>query len=303
MSYERAVRAIEQAAAWGIRLLHIYGGEPLLYRDLAAIVSKGRNAGMSVEMVTSTFSTLGGEADDLLLLHTVAKAGLNRILLSYDDGHAQRVDLQRFVRFAVTANDLGLDMCIYGLEARHFVIKVEHIKDSLAKAGIDIETVDWVAAMYSRTGRGAVIELTPPTLQGARCPYIMTVPTLIPDGRVRLCPCAVLSAPAFVLGHQDTAGLGVVLDQLQHSSFYRFLARHGPHEALRKIGKHENDIPAEMCEACNQYLQMSEGSVPKHLLTGDLSDVEVDYEALLPPHRRFLDAYHGHHDIRDTTNG
>jgi hypothetical protein len=258
---------------------------------------------MFVEMVTSTFSTLGCEAEDLRLLRSLAEAGLGRVLLSYDDGHARRVQFQQFVHFAVAARDLGIEICVFGLEARHFVITLEQIRRVLVDGGIAAESVDWVTAMYSHTGRGAAVEPSTLLLGRARCPYILPVPTLIPDGRVLLCPCAVLSAPAFVVGHQDAAGLGVVLDRLQRAPFYRFLAMHGPHEALRRLGSQKDAIPVEMCAACDRYLQMDEASTSERITTTDMADAVVDYDALLPPHRRFLDAYHRHYDMRCRDNG
>ena len=56
MPLSMGLKAIEDAAKLGIKLLHLSGGEPLLYENLVQLAEKGHKCGMEVEIVTSTFT-------------------------------------------------------------------------------------------------------------------------------------------------------------------------------------------------------------------------------------------------------
>lgn len=294
MPFDLAREAIHKAAEEGIGLLHISGGEPLLYPHLPDIVKEGAAAGMVVEMVTSAYTCCGNETIELEMLRQLGDSGLTTILLSYDDGHARCVGIDRFTQFVRVAMEIGMEICIFGIEAPHALVTVDKIAKTLFHNGIDINQLEWARGMFSYVGRGAA-RLSNSDLiskiSSARCPYVMLVPTLIPDGKFLLCPCAILQAELFTVGDYHVDGMSKVLNNLKCSPIYRMLGKFGPHMSLLKCGVDEQDIPFEICHACEKYLQTIATKTKSELEEicdqQDLDEIYVDYEALLPPHKKY----------------
>ena len=92
-----AFNVIEKAADYGIGLLHLSGGEPLNYPYLFDLVKKGKECGMIIEMVTSTFTKLN--EDNVQILQGLVQHGLSTIMISYDDAHSRNVPIQHFCNF------------------------------------------------------------------------------------------------------------------------------------------------------------------------------------------------------------
>lgn len=87
-------RVVDDAAALGYRTLSLSGGEPFLYRDLAAVLRHAREAGMRTAVVTNGTLFGGGRLD--------AVAGLvDRLVVSIDG----RPELHNRVRAAPWAFD------------------------------------------------------------------------------------------------------------------------------------------------------------------------------------------------------
>jgi len=295
MPIDLAYEAIHKASSLGIGLLHISGGEPLLYPDLPAIVAEGRANGMVVEMVTSTFTNRGNEKYDLDLLGRVAEAGLSTILLSYDDGHARCVSLEKFIQFTQHAINLGLDICIFCIDSPHFLITTEKLEEVFSHKGIDINKLHWASGMFSGVGRGEspqYEEVPQRKILFNRCPYVMPVPTLTPEGKFLLCPCSILTSKYFIIGDYYVEGMDNVFYNFEHSPIYRMLGKYGPHLSLLKCGLGEKELPFEMCEACKKYLDFidtkSESECVEIFKNQNLNDIFVDFEALLQPHKRYL---------------
>jgi pyrroloquinoline quinone biosynthesis protein E len=81
-------RVFQQAAQLGILHLHLTGGEPLARKDLADLISAGRDAGLYVNMVTSGIGLTEGH------LAALVDAGLDHLQLSFqdlDEGSANHV--------------------------------------------------------------------------------------------------------------------------------------------------------------------------------------------------------------------
>lgn len=293
MEIKLAEMVIKQAAECGIRLLHLTGGEPLLYRELERIIQLGTTEGMEVELVTSSFSYPDNEKFDFMKPKALISAGLKRILISYDDAHSKKVTLEHFLQFVVLSIESGLDVCIYGIDSEHFKITSETIKNTFIAIGLDTDKIDFIGANYSYTGRGAILTPSKVLPRKGRCPYIMPVPTIVPSGNVLLCPCAILPAKAFTLGNIQSNLLGHILEKFRISPFYRFLALKGPFEALIAMDVDEDKLPVEICSACNLFLEIGlESFLAKVPMFDAFTNAWVDYEALLPPHRRFLNSHH-----------
>lgn len=296
MPIELGIDAIRTAAKAGIGLLHVSGGEPLLYPQLPVIVEEGKAAGMVVEIVTSTFTQPENEEVELSLLRKLAACGLDTVILSYDDGHAQRVGIEKVVRFTQEAIELGLDICIFGIESPHVSITIDKIAEAFSRHGINSERLDWASAMFSYAGRGATCLPSCLPNEGkasfARCPYVMPVPTILPDGKFLLCPCSILQSEHFIIGDYHRDGMEKVLYNFRHSPIYRMLGKLGPQMSLLKCGMEEKDIPFEICYSCEKYLQIiaAKSKIELDELFDNqwLEEIYVDFDALLPPHRKYL---------------
>jgi hypothetical protein len=298
MPIDLANEAIRKASSFGIGLLHISGGEPLLHPELPKIVAEGRAAGMVVEMVTSTFTYACNEKHELDLLRQLAESGLNTILLSYDDGHAKCVSLDKFLRFTRKAMDLGLEICIFCIDSPYMLISADKMVKVFSSNGLDTTHLEWARGMYSGVGRGKnrlYEEDHERKILFNRCPYVMPVPTLTPEGKFLLCPCSILSSKYFILGDYYTDGMLKVLCNFECSPIYKMLGKYGPHLSLLKCGVMENDLPVEICDACKKYLDLiatkSEAERVEIFKNQNLNDAFIDFEALLPPHKRYLRNY------------
>ena len=79
LSTEDWQRVFRQAAQLGVLHLHLTGGEPLVRRDLPALIASAREAGLYVNMITSGV----GMTEDRL--STLVEAGLEHLQLSFQD--------------------------------------------------------------------------------------------------------------------------------------------------------------------------------------------------------------------------
>lgn len=294
MPISLAKEAIATAAKAGIGLLHISGGEPLLYSRLPEIVRGGNEHGMVVEIVTSTFTFPNNERYELDFLRELSNSGLKTALVSYDDGHAERVGIDKLVRFTSLAMALGLNVCIFGIQKTHTSVSIEKISEEFSQNGIDTSRLDWADSMFSYSGRGATRLPDPKTchVPSRRCPYVMPVPTLVPDGKFLVCPCSILQSHSFVIGDFFRDGLENVMNRFRCSSVYRMLAKYGPHLSLSKCGISEESIPSDMCHACDEYFRFidtkSKAELDDLFADRELDEIYVDFESLLPPHKKYL---------------
>jgi PqqA peptide cyclase len=101
-------RLLSEAAALGVLQVHFSGGEPLVRRDLAALVRHANQAGLYSNLITS------GVLLDRARLAELATAGLEHVQLSFQDAetasadriaglanaHAKKLEVARLVREA-----------------------------------------------------------------------------------------------------------------------------------------------------------------------------------------------------------
>ena len=104
LSYEEIVRIVEAAAAVGVRSIRLTGGEPLIRRDLVALV-RSISAIPGIDNVAlSTNALLLAD-----LARPLAEAGLRRVNVS--------LDTLREDRFATIARRPGLERVLAGIDA------------------------------------------------------------------------------------------------------------------------------------------------------------------------------------------
>lgn len=291
MPLDLGIRAIEEVSKFGVKLLHLSGGEPLLYNNLIQFAQKGFECGMEVEIVTSTFTKKG--ISNLDILEKLAKNGLKTVMISYDDAHARNVNESQFIEFVKKSFELNLYVCVFVTEGKHTTLNIKEIKEICLQNNINPDKIEWISAIYQYFGRGTTkqIEKFSDKIEYSKCPYIMPVPTVRPNGDVLLCPCSVLDSKNFVIGNLNSNSLLKIFENLLNNKIYRNLAEYGQQKSLENLGLKNSEIPIDMCQACELYLQTTENKVFLEKITPNSTELFVDYDALLMPHKIFIDRY------------
>jgi pyrroloquinoline quinone biosynthesis protein E len=107
-------RVLREAAALGVLQVHFSGGEPMVRRDLGAMIAEAASLGLYSNLITS--GTLGGERE----IAAFAEAGLRHVQLSFQDhepGNADRIAgltgaFERKMTFAAAVRATGLPLTI-----------------------------------------------------------------------------------------------------------------------------------------------------------------------------------------------
>lgn len=109
MSYEAALKHLQEAKEIGVNHIFIEGGEPFLYpRLLPAIIAKASELGFWVGLLTNGFwATSPAKASKTL--KPLIQAGLNSLSISTDNFHQAFVPLNCALTAAKTARTLGLE--------------------------------------------------------------------------------------------------------------------------------------------------------------------------------------------------
>lgn len=282
-------RALDGARSAGVGLIHFSGGEPLVNSRLEEFVAAALARGFETEVTTSTFTTKGEDTTDRV--RSLRAAGLARVMLSYDAAHARTVAIDQYARFMLEAQREGIETCAVVVEWPGAAWNVQRLKAECARRGVDVDRVDWCRTDLSLEGRAARrYQTVPPSGCDARCPYVLTAPTLRPDGVVQLCPNLQSRSRLFVIGDVRERPLDALLAEMLSSPLYRSLALLGPHRAAMAMGL--ESPPADMCACCRSVLAAAEDPEAQARLvaagpTGE-EDVLLVMEALLPAHQRFV---------------
>lgn len=107
-------RVLREAAALGVLQVHFSGGEPMVRRDLGAMIAEAASLGLYSNLITS--GTVGGEHE----IAAFAAAGLRHLQLSFQDherGNADRIAgltgaFERKMTFAAAVRATGLPLTI-----------------------------------------------------------------------------------------------------------------------------------------------------------------------------------------------
>ena len=281
--------ALQSAAEAGVGLVHFSGGEALLQDELEDFVLRASRAGYFAEITTSTFTTPGSPTVGRVA--ALRAAGLNRVMLSYDEAHARRVPIDQYAEFMREALACGLEVCALVVEWPGSAWPIDRVRTECGARGVHIDAVDWCRTGLSRVGRAAMSD-RPGSGEAAICPYVLTAPTLAPTGDIYLCPNARTATSLFRLGSVVDESLSDILARQQSSPFYRGLAAIGPHEAARRIGLPPSHTPADMCACCQLVLERAADDSAFQAVAGAAPPVgepiTLDIDALLPGHRRFV---------------
>lgn len=294
---EVAKKAISDAKQLGIKRIHFTGGEPLLYPYLEELFEWAKTHEMSFDFTSSTYTE---KVDNTLLrFENLKKKGLDCVMLSFDEPHSKRVTIKQFSSFVKSSLDSNLHVCVFVTEGGGYKYSTVDLKNDLLKEKIDVDKIEWSISQYQYEGRGRKEDIHHNNGQQnikkgfCRCPYIMAVPTLNPDGKVLLCHMSRFKTANFTVGDYNLESMNDILNKMETKPIYRFLAKYGPQQSLLNLGILENEIPNDMCHACEYYLKLTNiklyfDRLIEITLSDDLSNIEVDLEGVLPIYQRFL---------------
>jgi len=160
LSEEDWRRVLTEAAALGVLQVHFSGGEPMVRRELVALVGAASGLGLYSNLITS--GTLGGARE----IAALADAGLKHVQLSFQDVVADNADriaglagaYERKTRFAdavrATGLPLTLNMVVHrqNLERVPDMIEMAH---TLGARRVEIAHVQYYA--WAFTNRAALL--------------------------------------------------------------------------------------------------------------------------------------------------
>lgn len=290
---EVALQAIDEVAALGVSRIHLSGGEPLLFAHLPKLVRRAAAHGLISGITSSTFTK--ASVDNRAILDDLKAAGIDYVMLSFDDPHGQRVPIEQFCEFVKRAQECGIEVCVFITQQDDSQITEASVKEDCRRLGIDVGRIDWTVTDFQFSGRGERFldeqETQPEEQPGfPRCPIVLSAATLNPDGRVFLCNCSRFEAEYFTIGKYPEQSMAQILASMEQSPLYRYLAKHGPQQALQNLGQ---SVPSDMCQACERYLTLLEDSRQRARVLDlaakdDLEEIEVDFEGLLPIYQRHM---------------
>lgn len=289
-----AIQVIEEAKINGLNRVHFTGGEPLLYENLEELVSKTRELEMYHDITSSTFTNPG--ENTIRLLERLKDNGLECVMLSYDQPHSKSVSISQFTEFTKRSLELDLHVCVFVTEGGNATFKTEDLKLEFLKENIDLNEIEWSISEYQFEGRGKKFSdhaSKVETSQYCRCPYVMTVPTLTPNGDVLLCHMSRFKTENFTVGNYPAESFKNILIRMETSPLYRYLSKHGPQQSLLNLGFSRAEVPDDMCRACEKYLSILEiqeyqEKLDELLVNDDLCEIEVDFIPILPIYQRYL---------------
>lgn len=242
-----AQRAIDEAAAMGLSLVELTGGEMFLfYRDLLALMEHAQRRGLPSVVDTNGFWAKTPEIARRRL-ETLKGLGLNRLILSTDRYHQAYVPLERVVTALAVARELEIaaSVTVTALEGDPTILETVATLNRFTSR-IEIQQV-------APFGRAADL----PRERMARVRYLsaglpcdgVLAPTLTPDLRVSLCcapptqfPRLVARESPLILGWLDRESLAEILGRAQANPFLALLAAEGLGGVLERLSLLDPDL-------------------------------------------------------------
>ena len=143
-------RVLREAAELGVLQVHFSGGEPMVRRDLAALIAEAASHGLYSNLITS--GALGGARE----IAAFAEAGLRHVQLSFQDHEAANNDRiaglagahERKTKFAAAVRAAGLPLTLNMVVHRQNLDDVAAMIDMAEKLGarrVEIAHVQYYA--------------------------------------------------------------------------------------------------------------------------------------------------------------
>jgi pyrroloquinoline quinone biosynthesis protein E len=153
-------RVLREAAALGVLQVHFSGGEPMVRRDLGALIAEAAAHGLYSNLITS--GTLGGARE----IAAFAEAGLRHVQLSFQDHEATNGDRiaglagahERKTKFAAAVRAAGLPLTLNMVVHRQNLDGIAEMIDMAQALGarrLEIAHVQYYA--WALENRGALL--------------------------------------------------------------------------------------------------------------------------------------------------
>ena len=150
LSGEEWRRVLREAAALGVLQVHFSGGEPMVRRELPALIAEAASHGLYSNLITS--GALGGERE----IAAFAEAGLRHVQLSLQDHEAANADriaglagaFERKMTFAAAVRTTGLPLTLNMVVHRQNLDGIAEMIDmaqSLGARRVEIAHVQYYA--------------------------------------------------------------------------------------------------------------------------------------------------------------
>ncbi len=289
------LRLVDGAALEGIERINFIGGDPFLHADLMErALRQARAHGIGGSATTSAYWAPTPERARAIL-EPLVDAGLGRIIIYYDDMHADFLKLKHVVNGYKAARALGIEVHIAVVIAPDSRIDAAYMHDALG-AGQDPGLTIYETAINS-TGRA--VEAADEDAQAARrqakqvyrgpCLSALRHFSVTPEGRVLAC-CGVLPFhEEMVVGDVNKDGLGDAVRRAYDDAILKWIAFEGPVALLCEItADSEKPFLADdfdgVCHACDvlysspELLQRLRDHLPRKKATLDL--MQAAFEAI-----------------------
>jgi pyrroloquinoline quinone biosynthesis protein E len=153
-------RVLREAAALGVLQVHFSGGEPMVRRELGALIAEAALHGLYSNLITS--GVLGGERE----IAAFAEAGLRHVQLSLQDHEAANADriaglagaFERKMKFAAAVRAAGLPLTLNMVVHRQNLDGIAEMIDMAQTLGarrVEIAHVQYYA--WALENRGALL--------------------------------------------------------------------------------------------------------------------------------------------------
>ncbi|WP_321816657.1 MULTISPECIES: radical SAM protein [unclassified Paraburkholderia] len=236
LSLDDIKAAISQAAATRVfDAVHFVGGDPLLHPELVReAIEHAAGLGLHTGITTSAFWAKSRER----ALGVVAKlkgAGLSEITLSYDDAHAQFLEISHIANAVWAAIEAGLKARIAVVVEPDSQITPEWLCTALE---LD-DSVQVYETAINSTGRAADIDADRAQLRKrweyayrGPCTSVLRNFQVDPEGNVYPC-CGVLPhRETMAVGHVRESGLNRAMQEAEGDALLQWIRSEGPVEVI-----------------------------------------------------------------------
>jgi hypothetical protein len=269
LSRDAIMRAIDQAATAGYGLVVFTGGEATLAEEVVIEgVARSRSLGMRTRLVTNAWWAVDGAATTAAL-RKYQDAGLQELNVSTGDQHARFVSIDRPIRAAITAAELGFDSALIMVEVRD--------GNGIGRAAIEghalmtdappairqrvlIMESPWMPLSPSRHYRypeGLAANRENLESRGG-CDNILSTTTVQADGRIAACcGLGMRVIPELQIGSVDATTIAEAAEIANEDFLKRWIRIEGPEKILAWAADFDPSIEwedqyAHRCQACRR---------------------------------------------------
>ncbi len=262
MPLDEMLNYIDQGADTGtITTVTFTGGEPfLLYEDLLVATRHARGRGLQTRCLTNGF--WGAEPNALEIAQRFQEAGLDMLVISYDDYHAEFVEPGAIREAYRAARQAGLPVLFYVVYERGSRITIENLPEviglepgELNIQGRTLVPVGRSAGKVSEDELAYVDDYFEKSYEGP-CPFVLHQPSFKPDGQVQAC-CGVTNEMSnrLIIGQAREEHLITLLKRGQDDALLTWLELEGPHQVLKFAREHNPELKlprrySNICHAC-----------------------------------------------------